>query len=48
MVQSRQAEEKIRAILTFPGGWLIEEEEGDEMRWTPEMVGRRGWVKWQS
>ena len=25
-----QAKEKIRAIFTFPGGWLIEEEEGDE------------------
>ena len=25
-----QAKEKIRAIFTFPGGWLIEEEEGDK------------------
>jgi len=37
MVQSRQAEEKIRAILTFPGGWLMEEEEGDETMDTREV-----------
>ena len=30
MVQSRQAEEKIRAFLTFPCVWLIKEEKGDE------------------
>ena len=24
MIQSRQSEEKIRAVLTFPGGWLVE------------------------
>ena len=26
-VQSRQAEERIRGLLEFPGGWLLEEEE---------------------
>merc|ERR1711899_665987 len=26
VVQSRQAEERIRAVLAFPGGWLVEEE----------------------
>jgi len=36
MVQSRQAEEKIRAVLTFPGGWLIEEEEGEDTMDTRE------------
>ena len=24
LIQSKQAEEKLRAVLTFPGGWLIE------------------------
>jgi len=28
-VQARQAEEKIRAVLAFPGGWLLTQEEGD-------------------
>ena len=32
MVQSRQAEEKIRAILTFPGCWLLEEDETMDTR----------------
>jgi len=29
MVQSRQAEDKLRAVLSFPGGWLIEEDEDE-------------------
>merc|ERR1712013_217424 len=37
MVQSRQAEEKIRAVLTFPGGWLIEEEEINRMEQMSEL-----------
>lgn len=37
MVQSRQAEEKIRAVLTFPGGWLMEEEQGDDTMDTREV-----------
>ena len=24
LVQSRQAEERLRAVLTFPGGWLVQ------------------------
>ena len=24
MIQSRQTEERLRAVLTFPGGWLVE------------------------
>ena len=24
LIQSKQAEEKLRAVLTFPGGWLVE------------------------
>ena len=28
--QSRQTEEKLRAVLTFPGGWLLLEEREDE------------------
>ena len=30
MFQSRQAEEKIRALLTFPCGWLKEEVEAED------------------
>jgi len=37
MVQSRQAEEKIRAVLTFPGGWLMEEAQGDDTMDTREV-----------
>ena len=37
MVQSRQAEEKIRAMLTFAGGWLMEEEQGDDTMDTREV-----------
>jgi len=36
MVQSRQAEEKITAVLTFPGGWLTEEDQNDETMDTGE------------
>jgi len=41
MVQSRQAEEKIRAILTFPGGWLMEEEQGEDTMDTREVGGEQ-------
>merc|ERR1712107_964084 len=37
VVQSRQAEERIRAVLTFPGGWLVEEEREQDM--TMEVEG---------
>ena len=30
VVQSRQAEERIRAVLSFPGGWLVEEEREED------------------
>jgi len=37
MVQSRQGEDKIRAVLTFPGGWLVDEDAvGDETMDTKE------------
>lgn len=37
-VQSRQAEDRLRALLTFPGGWLLEqeEEEGEDTMDTRE------------
>ena len=37
VVQSRQAEERIRAVLAFPGGWLVEEEREQDM--TMEVEG---------
>ena len=30
VVQSRQAEERIRAVLVFPGGWLVEDEREED------------------
>jgi len=30
LIQSRQTEEKLRAVLTFPGGWLVQEREEEE------------------
>merc|ERR1712192_276142 len=38
VVQSRQAEERIRAVLAFPGGWLVEEER-EEQDVTMEVEG---------
>ena len=31
VVQSRQAEERIRAVLAFPGGWLVEDEREEDV-----------------
>ena len=30
LVQSRQTEEKLKAVLTFPGGWLVQEREDED------------------
>jgi len=37
VVQSRQAEERIRAVLVFPGGWLVEDEREEDV--TMEVEG---------
>jgi nuclear pore complex protein Nup107 len=42
VVQSRQAEERIRAVLAFPGGWLVEEEAGDDTMETADGDGEDG------
>ena len=41
-VQSRQAEEKIRAVITFPGGWLLLEEQEEEGMEQEEVGARAG------
>ena len=41
MVQARQAEEKLRAVITFPGGWLLQEEE-EEVEMEGEEKERAG------
>jgi len=30
LIQSRQTEEKLKAVLTFPGGWLVQEREDED------------------
>jgi len=30
MIQSRQTEERLRAVLTFPGGWLVEDDQDED------------------